>query len=182
MKSELWTTLDQLRYFIINEAENLPTGDLIIRTVSGREIGVTAESLTPYEVDKAAANEFVAGQIRSILNEIKQKLRQAQDEAAAEQPVDPQEALFQADLMEGAARAVGRLAEVLGERLQKEADSLRKKATDTPTAVQPEADAIAANKLNFSNDAMPVISHRLNGNGRHQPDKGPSANQSPADQ
>ena len=118
----------------------------------------------------------MAGQVRAILTEIKRRLGQDSGDSLADRPVDPQAAVFQADLMEGAARAVGRLADVLAGRMQEQAQALQKKAAAAAKAIEPEDDAIRANIREFSNEAMPFISHRLNGTGRQQDDNSSNSN------
>lgn len=55
MSSILWATPDRQRYFVINEADTLSAGDFIIRTASGREISVSADTLKSYEVSPKEA-------------------------------------------------------------------------------------------------------------------------------
>ena len=91
----------------------------------------------PFHLFMAEANEFVAEQVRALLLELKQRLRQGSGGEAPPQPVDPEQAIFQAELMEGAATVLGKLADGLRAQLRERAETLREEARVADSPQQP---------------------------------------------
>lgn len=154
MQSTLWTTPDRQRFFIIADSDHLPEGDITLRTASGRQMQAAAEALSPYEVGVEEANKFAAGQMQALLLEVKRRLQKGSGDAPAPQPAAPKEAIFQAELMEGAAAVIDRLAEGLVTQMREQAETLREEAAQASRPVGPNQEMILAGLNKTAVDLM----------------------------
>lgn len=127
-KNTLWTTPGRSCFFIIDEGHNFPPGDFLLCTFSGRQIQVDPTDLVPYEVSEEEANEFLAGQLREVLMEMKERLLSGSGRPRPSKAADPADKIFQADLMDGAAGFIARVSEGLVAQMQDKAEALRQEA------------------------------------------------------
>jgi hypothetical protein len=64
-------------FYLIPDDVTLPTGDLDLRTLSGKRLMVEAEAVRAYEVDKAVAHAHLKEQLYSKLGSFGEGLREA---------------------------------------------------------------------------------------------------------
>ena len=106
----LWATVDRTHHFLIPEDADLPPGDLIIRTPTGRERQVEESPVARYEVSEAEAKAWTEEQLSATFGEMRGKAealverlrtrtaqmreenRKAWQEGMAEAPPEVQEA------------------------------------------------------------------------------------------
>ena len=59
------------RHFLIPDNENLPSGDFILRTLTGRQQNVDPEALEPYEISQEQAKAWLKDQFGQVLQSAK---------------------------------------------------------------------------------------------------------------
>lgn len=78
----LWSDLPRTRHFLIPDGQELPPGDFVLHTVTGRQQQVEAEAMAPFEVTQEEAKAWLKGQFGQIIDKAKgavlEALRQGQ--------------------------------------------------------------------------------------------------------
>lgn len=67
----VWSTPDRSRHFIIPDAADIPPGDLVLRTATGRERRVREDAIAPYEVTEAEAKAWARAQLSDTFGEMR---------------------------------------------------------------------------------------------------------------
>lgn len=64
----LWTDPARGRYFLIPDEEQLPPGEFVLRTLTGRELRVGEAAAAAFEVSEAEAREWVKAEFGELLD------------------------------------------------------------------------------------------------------------------
>jgi len=67
----LWTDPARTRYFRIPDGEQMPPGEFVLRTVTGRELRVEPESVAAFELSEAEVREWVRGEFGELLDGVR---------------------------------------------------------------------------------------------------------------
>jgi len=67
----LWSDLSRSRHFLIPDDEKLPSGDFILRTLTGRQQQVDPKALEPFEISQEQAKAWLKGQLGQVLQSAK---------------------------------------------------------------------------------------------------------------
>jgi DNA-binding LacI/PurR family transcriptional regulator len=73
----LWTDADKTRQFLIPDALQLPLGDFLLRTATGREQRVDPAALAPFEVSAEEARTWAKAQLGKVALRLKAGLKDA---------------------------------------------------------------------------------------------------------
>ena len=71
LKQTLWSDGSRNRHFLISEDKKLPSGDFILRTITGRQQEVDPEAVVPFEVSREEAKEWVKTELGGVLGDLK---------------------------------------------------------------------------------------------------------------
>src|SRR5215217_6382078 len=112
----LWADPPRNRFFLISEDHILPSGDLVLRTLTGREQRVDEAALPPFEVTEEQAKDWLKGEFGKILdtargavNRFVEKLRSGPGEP--DRVADLREVLDRAEAIIALMIAAGRESE-----------------------------------------------------------------------
>jgi hypothetical protein len=64
----LWTDPARTRFFLLPDDRQLPPGDFILRTLTGRELKVDPASLTAFELSEEQAKEWLKSEFGKLLD------------------------------------------------------------------------------------------------------------------
>lgn len=67
----LWTDPARSRYFVLPDEEQLPPGEFVLRTLTGRELRVEEASAAAFEVSEAEAREWVKAEFGELLDGVR---------------------------------------------------------------------------------------------------------------
>ena len=67
----LWSDFTRTRHFLIPDNENLPSGDFILRTLTGRQQQVDPKALEPFEISQEQAKAWLKDQFGQVLQSAK---------------------------------------------------------------------------------------------------------------
>lgn len=91
----LWTDPARGRYFLFPDGQQLPPGEFVLRTVTGRELRVEEEAAATFEVSESEAREWVRAEFGEMLDGVRaglerfvEKLKQGPG-GGAEETVNP---------------------------------------------------------------------------------------------
>ncbi len=70
----LWSDSERSRFFLISGDRQLPPGDFVLRTITGRQMEVDPNALAPFEVTRDEAKTWLNSQFGQVLEEAKGKL------------------------------------------------------------------------------------------------------------
>ena len=74
LSQTLWSDVERSRFFLIPSDRQLPPGDFPLRTITGRQMEVEPQSLTPFEVTREEATAWLKSQLGNVIEEAKGKL------------------------------------------------------------------------------------------------------------
>lgn len=84
----LWSNHDRTRFFLIPDDPEIPPGDFVLRTLTGRELRVAPSALAEFEVSEQEAKEWLKAEFgkmldgaRSAIDGFVKKLHEAAREA-----------------------------------------------------------------------------------------------------
>jgi hypothetical protein len=132
----LWSNQDRTRFFLILDDQLLPSGDFLLRTLTGREQCVDEAALAPYEVSEEQAKEWLKGEFgkmldsaRGAVNRFVEKLRAGPGKpdriADLRELLDRIETILDLIVAEGGGRATPEDIDLLAERCDRTAARLR---------------------------------------------------------
>jgi len=67
----LWTDPARTRYFRLPDGEQLPPGEFVLRTMTGRELRVEEAAAAAFEVSEAEAREWVKAEFGVMLDGVR---------------------------------------------------------------------------------------------------------------
>lgn len=65
----LWTDPARSRYFLIPDDSELPPGDFILRTLTGRKLEVAPQSLAAFELSEEQAKAWLKAEFGKLLDD-----------------------------------------------------------------------------------------------------------------
>lgn len=71
LSKTLWYDQNRNRLFLIPDEEQLPSGDFILRTVTGRELRVEPESAAAFEIGEEEAKDWVKAEFGELLDGVR---------------------------------------------------------------------------------------------------------------
>jgi hypothetical protein len=134
----LWSDSARIRHFLVPDSETLPSGDFILRTLTGRQQEVDPEALAPFEVTREQAKAWLKDQFGQVLQTAKGAVMDALGRGLAaapdvEPPPSEQSASAKASPMTpGQSPGLSLLSALSGEPI----DSLRTDAESVGRGVQ----------------------------------------------
>jgi hypothetical protein len=69
IQKTLWTDSNRTRFFAIPSGEELPPGEFLIRTVTGRQQSIDLSVVVQYELSKEEATEWLTAQLTQVVNQ-----------------------------------------------------------------------------------------------------------------
>lgn len=69
-----WTGEGRSRFFLIPDDQQLPPGDFVLRTLTGREMRVAPSALAEFEVSEREAKEWLKGEFGKLLDSARSKI------------------------------------------------------------------------------------------------------------
>jgi hypothetical protein len=76
-RQALWSSPDRTRQFLIPDALELPPGELLLRTATGREWRVDPAAIGPYEVSEEEAVAWAKASLEAVMRQLGAGLREA---------------------------------------------------------------------------------------------------------
>jgi hypothetical protein len=75
MSSSLWSTAGRARNFVIPDDRELPPGDLLLRTLTGKRLEVDPAAAAAFEVSAEEAKTWAQAELKQVLGEIRGKIQ-----------------------------------------------------------------------------------------------------------
>ena len=129
----LWSTPDRTRYFLIPDDRELPPGDFLLVTLTGKRREVDpAAAAAEFEVSRAEAKAWTESELKEVLGDVREKIQGALDgvrrkwEEKAAAPESQEVRRSAAETLEGLAAALERAGSAAGEKLRAAAGELRR--------------------------------------------------------
>ena len=70
----LWSNIERSRFFLIPNDHQIPDGDFLLRTITGRQMEVDPNALESFEVNRDEAKSWLNSQFGKVVEEAKGKL------------------------------------------------------------------------------------------------------------
>jgi hypothetical protein len=64
----LWSDVHRTRFFLIPDDQQLPSGDFVIHTITGRKLSLDAAGLTSFEITEIEARKWLESQLGNMLD------------------------------------------------------------------------------------------------------------------
>jgi len=142
MNKTLWSTPDRARCFLIPDDRELPPGDLLLITLTGKRQEVDPAAAAEFEISREEAKTWVQAELKEVLGEVRGKIQGALDEVRrkweekAAAPENQEARRSAAETLEGLAAGLERAGSAAAEKLRAAAQGLRREeeAQDDPGA------------------------------------------------
>lgn len=139
----LWSTPGRTRYFLIPDDRELPPGDLLLLTLTGKRQEVDPAAAAEFEISRKEAKTWAQAELKEVLGDVRGKIQSALDEVRqkweekAAAPEKQETRRSAAETLESLAAGLERAGSVAAEKLRTAAQGLRR---ETGKAEEPEKD------------------------------------------
>jgi len=76
----LWSTPGRTRYFLIPDGQELPPGDLLLVTLTGKRQEADPAAAAGFEVSREEAKAWTQASLKEVLGEVRGKIQGALDD------------------------------------------------------------------------------------------------------
>lgn len=128
----LWSIPDHTRYFLIPDDHELPSGDLLLVTLTGKRLEVDPAAAAEFEISREEAKRWTEAELKEVLGDVRGKIQGVLDEVRgkfeerAATPENREARRTAAETLENLGAGLERAGSAAGERLRAAARNLRR--------------------------------------------------------